>query len=494
MAETTTTRLGLRRWSAGTDTPSRAEFDTSFGNLELLTAIDKQDTFANRPAAGVRGTYFWDTTNSVLWRDSGSAWSVVGAKFLDGLAKGSTTSSVPLTVDTFGASQTGNLLEVKNNGTNYFTITAAGNTTAQGTFAAKSAAFTNATAANVVIDGQGATSQSAALLRLRNDSGVNRFTVAADGSITSPYFSNAAAGNGSIVNASTASNVTGLATWSGTPAFEVRMNNSGFGDFMYLKHAAAPGTAVDRRIGLLMKADDEGSAGRTGSMSIRSTLANFDAPSMQFHVQDALMWDWQPNTTGSYTTYPVQSIGGFFKSQPNNTGAFHASLTQIGTQNVGQSMYFRTFGTSDQFTWYGGGVHSNTLNDPGSGGQLWATLDANKFVTNRVWINATDDVNQSQTNPPMLIGPLNAQNLMFDSNEIAGINNGVIANGELGLQMDGGLLRLGGSGTTVRINGHPLYFSSDGANPPYTFPSMIWFDARSGGGIKRWNGSSWVAF
>jgi microcystin-dependent protein len=78
MAETTTPRLGIRRWSADTDTPSRAEFDADHAALDNLVAIDQQGLLADRPAAGVRGRYYWSTDISRLDRDTGSAWVVVG--------------------------------------------------------------------------------------------------------------------------------------------------------------------------------------------------------------------------------------------------------------------------------------------------------------------------------------------------------------------------------------------------------------------------------
>lgn len=48
--------------------------------MALLSAIILRDTLANRPSAGTAGRLFYDTTNSILYRDNGSSWdSVEGA-------------------------------------------------------------------------------------------------------------------------------------------------------------------------------------------------------------------------------------------------------------------------------------------------------------------------------------------------------------------------------------------------------------------------------
>ncbi len=48
--------------------------------MTLLSNVILRDTLANRPAAGTAGRLFYDTTNSILYRDNGSTWdSVEGA-------------------------------------------------------------------------------------------------------------------------------------------------------------------------------------------------------------------------------------------------------------------------------------------------------------------------------------------------------------------------------------------------------------------------------
>lgn len=51
MAESDTTRFGLRRWTADSDTPSRSEFDTAHANIESYAAGFTKGTLASRPTA-----------------------------------------------------------------------------------------------------------------------------------------------------------------------------------------------------------------------------------------------------------------------------------------------------------------------------------------------------------------------------------------------------------------------------------------------------------
>lgn len=78
MAETITPRAGVRQWSAGTDTVSRSDFNETFANIEDRMALDYQGVHANRPAPGIRGRYWYSTDQKVHYRDTGSAWEVLG--------------------------------------------------------------------------------------------------------------------------------------------------------------------------------------------------------------------------------------------------------------------------------------------------------------------------------------------------------------------------------------------------------------------------------
>lgn len=86
MAESNTTRFGVRRWTDGGDTPQRAEFDTSMANLETLAAGFLRGTFAARPAAAAanQGFLYEATDTGVLYWSTGSAW--LGIAMLAGAA------------------------------------------------------------------------------------------------------------------------------------------------------------------------------------------------------------------------------------------------------------------------------------------------------------------------------------------------------------------------------------------------------------------------
>lgn len=79
MATTTTPRLGLTRWSAASDPwPARPGFDAEQALLDDLLAVTVQGTYAARPAAAIRGRFYWVTgtgTNAgKLYYDTGTAW------------------------------------------------------------------------------------------------------------------------------------------------------------------------------------------------------------------------------------------------------------------------------------------------------------------------------------------------------------------------------------------------------------------------------------
>lgn len=78
MAVTSSPRLGITRWSAGTDPYTRAQQDGDHATLDDLAAIDAQGTLAARPAAGTRGRYYWATDVAALFRDDGAAWTLIG--------------------------------------------------------------------------------------------------------------------------------------------------------------------------------------------------------------------------------------------------------------------------------------------------------------------------------------------------------------------------------------------------------------------------------
>jgi hypothetical protein len=84
VTETRTARFGLPLWSAGTDGPSRSDFDEAFTNIEARAAYDDGVTVSALPSTSLyQGRYVWQQTASgnyrTLWRrDDASGWYHVG--------------------------------------------------------------------------------------------------------------------------------------------------------------------------------------------------------------------------------------------------------------------------------------------------------------------------------------------------------------------------------------------------------------------------------
>lgn len=79
MAESNTTRLDLRRWSAAGDTPGRDEFDHAHAQLEALAAGYREGTAALRPAAAaaLEGFWYYATDTGALSYCDGVAWIAI---------------------------------------------------------------------------------------------------------------------------------------------------------------------------------------------------------------------------------------------------------------------------------------------------------------------------------------------------------------------------------------------------------------------------------
>lgn len=86
MAVTTTPRLLLPRWSAGTDPLRRTQLDSAFANLELYAGRFEEGALSARPAAGIRDRYYMvtDAGARILTRDTGTSWEVIGAMVTGG--------------------------------------------------------------------------------------------------------------------------------------------------------------------------------------------------------------------------------------------------------------------------------------------------------------------------------------------------------------------------------------------------------------------------
>lgn len=79
MAVTVSPRLGITRWSAGTDPFTRAQTDADHAALDLQVAIHKAGVFGAlpAPAAANNGMYYLATDTGDLYRSNGAAWTQV---------------------------------------------------------------------------------------------------------------------------------------------------------------------------------------------------------------------------------------------------------------------------------------------------------------------------------------------------------------------------------------------------------------------------------
>lgn len=81
MTETRTARMNLPQWSAGTDSPSRTDFNGAFSDIETRTAYDAGDNPSSLPVTNlVAGRYSMMVVADgySLYRYSGSAWQFIG--------------------------------------------------------------------------------------------------------------------------------------------------------------------------------------------------------------------------------------------------------------------------------------------------------------------------------------------------------------------------------------------------------------------------------
>lgn len=125
MAVTTTTRLGITRWSTGGDAFTRTQMDTSHSNLESRVPIYLHDTFSNRPAAGTVARFFFATDTYRLYYDDGVAWRDVNATYTGAVIAGAYGGT--------GVANTGKTITVSGNtsigsGTDTVTFTTSGAT------------------------------------------------------------------------------------------------------------------------------------------------------------------------------------------------------------------------------------------------------------------------------------------------------------------------------------------------------------------------------
>lgn len=86
MAITSSPRLGITRWGAGTDPFTRLQMDASHAALEANSAMFAQGTLASRPAFGKQGRFYFATDNLGTYYDTGTAWRDVQPSTLSAYA------------------------------------------------------------------------------------------------------------------------------------------------------------------------------------------------------------------------------------------------------------------------------------------------------------------------------------------------------------------------------------------------------------------------
>lgn len=403
MAFTTTPRLQLPTWTAPTDGPTRVEFNNGFLNLDNWAARDEQGVSGSRPTAGIRGRFYTATDTGVIYRDNGTSWAVVGS-VLEGLVVNSSNTGAVTATFNAPTGQTADVIDAKVGSTTVGSLTAAGDWTVNGGLTGKRLALNSDNAANTIVYGRAAVSQSGDIVDIADNGGTNKFlNINSAGTLKSYYLYNDSAAT--VIGRTQISNAN-MQTFSGQPITEIYSNKNGnagtFREFLYLRHAGVSSSAVLRRMGVVMKIGEETTADmiRSGAIYIETSNANADnpilvlsradAPVMQFsdtqaELKTPLLLDGQLQilpTTLSQAIYYPSAGGAGMGFQSNN------------------SVYSRA-GSSGKHYWFYGGVHGGIDGSTG-GGTLLATLanngGAGQFSTgNLVLASQTDPVNGADT-------------------------------------------------------------------------------------------------
>jgi microcystin-dependent protein len=81
MAVTTTTRLGITRWSSPSDPFNRTQLDDSHAALEAKAAMFLDGAIADRPAAGSSNAkaFYYASDTQILYFSTGSTWVQIGS-------------------------------------------------------------------------------------------------------------------------------------------------------------------------------------------------------------------------------------------------------------------------------------------------------------------------------------------------------------------------------------------------------------------------------
>lgn len=207
MAKTVTTRFGVTRWSAGTDTVARTDFDTAAANIEARGVVFAEGAMADIPAAGQRGRIFRNTDgatnndrNRVFW-DTGSTWISIAKYAQDQFVEPSTASTVASVIrgksgnnlDVFRVEQPTGTVFLR--GTNNYEVStqsvAVGEAGSGGVYLGSLPSHQNSliavsiSAAKAVGVFKGAVSQTAALIEARTSGNTPVFTVSPAGNVAS---------------------------------------------------------------------------------------------------------------------------------------------------------------------------------------------------------------------------------------------------------------------------------------------------------------------
>lgn len=457
MTETATTRFGFTHWgNSATDGPSMVEFNNAFTALENYAAKDTQDVIASRPAAGEAQRYFYATDTDVLYRDNGSAWKVVGGKVVDQLLVSSTNAAVPLTVNA-PTGQTADLVRAQVNSVSKFVVDKDGKVTCADVTGAN-AKFTSTATGTPALIAKAIGGQTANLVEVQNSSGSVLSAFDKDGVLSSPYGNFAA--DKSLVGGTGFTTLANQTLFTGTPAMEVRSTKGGVGtynDGLVVRHPSFDGSAVSRRLGILLKMGDEisGDVAKAGGMYIESSAASAASPSLVLHRADAAALTIP--SSGQATLHNKGLITQD-TNDINKTGA--ASLrfnsnAQMGAQ--GNSWYARV-PSGQSFYFYGSGSHSDTPGDANGGFQTATLTAAGDWTTTTSRVTNTNDATLAQASPAFMIGAAGSANMIGSANKWQARNNGAAA--ALTLNGAGGAVNISASGADTAIKGGLLLHSS----------------------------------
>lgn len=455
MAESQTARLGLWSWTAGTDTPNRSDFQTSFQNLETLTAIDKQGSAASRPAAGVVGTYYFATDSGTLYRDNGTAWVAVGGAQINAVVANNAVDAVSLTINAL-AGTTANIQEWKVNGSLKASINNAGDVNGK-IITGTRVGLTATDPAQPVIFAKQAATPTTDFLQYQDVNGVNLYKIQSDGTLVTP-FTQLGTGYG-LVGGPSLSTVANLNTWSGRPMFETLGTKGGtsgtFKEFMYMHHASVDATATLRRLGLLMRIGDEvvGDASKTASMYIESSLGNAATPSLILSLADTPVLTIP--SSGDITTPRGINATSQFTAGAGASDSYKYGASGAATGAQTNNLYLRTGAIGSSIYFYAGGTYDAAPGVAGTGGLALATMGSSGsfgvFTTGELRLTSLTDLSLVSTAHAFQIGPSSGANLGMDANEIQARNNGAAAT--LSIQSGGGDVQLVAPGWTVQVQG-----------------------------------------